>query len=319
MHITCIASPQVGKMSALPVQVEEMCFAQGRHSRVDETLQSIVAGLSQAPQVCAPVHHQRKSLSRRSKMPHGSESHTKRSGPERNADKWVRAETRKHRHSVGLTVQGVCNRISERNLDHLQAALSDLIIKELEVSHDPLSIAKDRLCTILNSMATSDGYVHLFVRIVETICCKDCSQTLQHALAIQAHDFTFSRPYMLSHPPSATDDYNAFCQFVKEKRKRVNLCAAYVQLGFLGDILQMMYPATHLLLQCQKPQSYQPDLLIKMMQIVVRASPEYRAHVRTHVPKALQNNERCGADAMTRFALMDLLEEAQSEKEVLMK
>lgn len=245
-----------------------------RHTRILPQVRDSVQTCSQAPQQL----HCNKAQVRRGKV--------RTQECRRVQDTWVRDVVKP------LTVRGLCNRCSEGSLSTLLPKFEHA----LRTSADPCAAVK----IIVDSMADSDKYVDVFVTLVKHLM-ESMEAVLQHVHGI-FREFLLTEVCDLGPMPHPNTDYDGFCMFVKEKRRRKNMVDAAVQLGLTNPVMEHVPAAIDHL---QTTQDH--DVAVHILVLACKHVAELRQLVLEGVQPALG-----AVDARTKFALLDLIEQRES-------
>lgn len=200
-----------------------------------------------------------------------------------------------------VTFQGLCNRCSTRNLDAQLPAL-------LEAAH--MMSSPDRVVDdVMHFIAISNSYVQLFIRLLRYLLVQELDG-LEPAVRSFAACFMRKQPYAMPPAPDPTEDYDAFCSFVKEKQRRLNTTQALMDLGFDDLVSESVESAMEVV---SDPRSaYEKDTAIKFAHIVIRGrgvGVETKRAVEERARKLIAVNRVAQhIDARTRFALEDICE-----------
>lgn len=155
---------------------------------------------------------------------------------------------------------GLCNRASARS----SADMLPKIVEALNRSGDvPRCVETIMLC-----MSQSDTYVDLFVGVLDKA--QPAVPGLHEAISEHADEFLRSALDLRGESPDPHTEYDAFCAFVKDKRKRVNCVEAFARLGFADQVASKAGAAMDVL--ADPACTFHKDVAVELLATVARHS-----------------------------------------------
>ena len=158
------------------------------------------------------------------------------------------------------SLMGLCNRASARS----SADMLPKIVEALNRSGDvPRCVETIMLC-----MSQSDTYVDLFVGVLDKA--QPAVPGLHEAISEHADEFLRSALDLRGESPDPHTEYDAFCAFVKDKRKRVNCVEAFARLGFADQVASKAGAAMDVL--ADPACTFHKDVAVELLATVARHS-----------------------------------------------
>jgi hypothetical protein len=190
-------------------------------------------------------------------------------------------------------VHAVCNKLSDANFGRMRKALVEHADADAEMV----------VSTIIECLVENGYYLPLFVKAVIELKRKHGGIVGAH-VQLMHDDFVRDKQHMLK-DDVGSEDYDAFCGFLAEKRKRLTKFEFLHSLGYASEMAELL-PEIVILLG-DKDTVWSKDMLIDMLGIHYRASKRADASSVKAYELYIGDKQRYGIDTKARFKLIDLV------------